>query len=156
MKKHFYLLAAFQFSCWTVVIKHSVLQDPESRTGGPGLAKLLARWLLGFSCLGFSCLLFPWQTVHCVILQHDREEMFQDLLAASAVSVHRCKGTSGSHVVGGRCWHLMAWHITRAQQSRQGRHTKLWDVRDFLWSHSLFFHTVLAEQAHACVKKNKL
>lgn len=153
MKKNFYLLVAFQFSRWAVMIKHNVLQDPESHTRGPGLVKLLARWLLGFSCPGFSYLLFPWQTVHCKILQHDQDELFQDLLAGSAIFVDRCKGTSSSHMVGGCCWHLMAHHITRAQQWRQGCHTERWDAWDFLWSHSLFFNTVLAQLASACVKR---
>lgn len=100
MMKHFDLLVAFQFSCWAIMIRHSVLQEPESHTRGPDLVKLLARQLLGFFCPGFSCLLFPWQLVqplHYQILQHDQDEPFQDLLAGSAVSARCCKGTSGSH-----------------------------------------------------------
>ena len=120
---------------------------------GSWLSKTLGQEAVGFSCPGFSCLLFLWQAVCCKILQHDQDELFQDLLAGSAISMHHCKGTSSSHVVGGCCWHLMAHHITRAQQSRQGCHTEWWDAWEFLWSHSLFFNTGLAQLASACVKR---
>lgn len=149
--KHFYLWVAFQLSCWPVMIKHNMLQGPESHIRGPGLVKLLARWLSRFSSPGFPCSLFPQQTVHCEILQRDQDELFEDPLAGSDVSVHRCKGASSSRGAGGRCWHPMARHFTRAQPSRQGCPTERRDAWDFSWGHSLFFHTVLAQLASACV-----
>lgn len=56
--------------------------------------------------------------LHC-----NQDELFQNLLAGSAISVHHCKGTSSSHGLGEYCWHLMTHHITRAQQPGQGCHT---------------------------------
>lgn len=123
--------------CWFITIRRNVLQDPESYTRGPGLAKLLARWLLGFSCPGFSCLFFIWQIVYHKILQCDQDELLQELLPGSAISLHHCKRTCV--VVGECCWQVMAHHIPRAQQTHQECHTELWVDWNFLCRHSLFF-----------------
>lgn len=47
---HFCLLVAFQSTCRTCIIKHSVLHDPTSCTMGPGLEKHPSSWLSWLPC----------------------------------------------------------------------------------------------------------
>lgn len=152
MKKHFNLLDVFQFSCWAVMIKHSVLQDPESHTR---LSKTLGRVVFwGSPVHDFHACFFPEWLFTAKSSRLSKINCFRTCwLAWPCLYTLVNKSPVPMWWVGvvGTWWHA-TWqghsrHI-RADTPSGGMPGTFLE-----WSHPVFFNTVLAQLASAWVKR---